>query len=66
MHEAGIFGWIYETLFYMYNYDGLIVMRGSGFGPWIDIAYNDIAGYMFGMPDAAQLYSRLGLFSPTP
>ncbi len=34
---AGIFGWIYETLFYMYNYDGLIVKRGSGFGPWIDI-----------------------------
>ena len=34
---AGIFGWIYETLFYMYNYNGLIVMRGSGFGPWIDV-----------------------------
>ena len=35
--SAGIFGWIYETLFYMYNYNGLIVMRSSGFGPWIDI-----------------------------
>lgn len=34
---AGIFGWVYETLFYMYNYDGLIVKRGSCFGPWIDI-----------------------------
>lgn len=34
---AGIFGWIYETLFYMYNYNGLFIMRGSGFGPWIDI-----------------------------
>ena len=34
---AGIFGWIYETLFYMYNYNGRIVMRGTGFGPWIDI-----------------------------
>ena len=26
----------------------------------IDIAYNDIAGYMFGMPDASQFYSSLG------
>ncbi len=26
----------------------------------IDIAYYDIAGYMFGMPDASQLYSCLG------
>ncbi len=34
---AGIFGWIYETLFYMYNYNGQFVMRGTGFGPWIDI-----------------------------
>ena len=34
---AGILGWIYETLFYIYNYDGLIVKRGSCFGPWIDI-----------------------------
>lgn len=34
---AGIFGWVYETLFYMYNFDGLIVKRGSCFGPWIDI-----------------------------
>ena len=34
---GGIFGWVYETLFYMYNYDGLIVKRGSCFGPWIDI-----------------------------
>ena len=34
---SGIFGWIYETLFYMYNYDGLIVKRGSCFGPWLDI-----------------------------
>ena len=34
---AGIFGWIYETLFYMYNYDGLFIWRGTGFGPWIDI-----------------------------
>lgn len=34
---AGIFGWIYETLFYMYNFDGLLVKRGSCFGPWIDI-----------------------------
>ncbi len=34
---GGIFGWIYETLFYMYNYDGLIIKRGSCFGPWIDI-----------------------------
>ena len=22
---SGIFGWVYETLFYMYNYDGLLV-----------------------------------------
>ena len=180
---AGFFGWIYETLFYMYNYNGKFVMRATGFGPWIDIyclggvlmyfacrkltkrpwlvflvsgalcgaleyvagfildrvnggywgwdynteklnfgnlngyvclrsvlvfalsgcmlfyvillglgwlrkkigekafsrifvvlgviilidiAYNDIAGYMFGMPDASQLYSRLGWFSTTP
>ncbi|MBO4396428.1 MAG: putative ABC transporter permease [Eubacterium sp.] len=34
---AGIFGWIYETLFYMYNYNGRFVMRGTGFGPWIDV-----------------------------
>jgi len=34
---GGVFGWVYETLFYMYNYDGLIVKRGSCFGPWIDI-----------------------------
>lgn len=34
---AGIFGWVYETLFYMYNFNGLIVKRGSCFGPWIDI-----------------------------
>lgn len=33
---AGIFGWVYETLFYLYN-DGRIVKRGSCFGPWIDI-----------------------------
>ena len=34
---AGIFGWIYETLFYMYNYDGKFVLRSTGFGPWIDV-----------------------------
>lgn len=34
---GGVYGWIYETLFYMYNYDGLILKRGSCFGPWIDI-----------------------------
>ncbi len=32
----------------------------------IDIAYDDIAGYMFGMPNASQLYSRLGWFSSIP
>ena len=34
---AGIFGWVYETLFYLYNFDGLLVKRGNNFGPWINI-----------------------------
>ena len=32
----------------------------------LDIAYNDIAVYMFGMPGSSQFYSHLGLFAPTP
>ena len=33
---AGIFGFVYETLFYVLN-DGYISRRGDSFGPWIGL-----------------------------
>ena len=33
---AGIFGFVYETLFYLLN-DGYISRRGDSFGPWIGL-----------------------------
>lgn len=34
--SGGIFGFIYETIFYIIN-NGALTRRGTCFGPWIEI-----------------------------
>lgn len=35
-YMSGIFGFVYEEIFYYFN-DGFLSKRGSGFGPWIQL-----------------------------
>ncbi len=36
LFTSGIFGFIYETIFYIFN-NGVLTRRGTCFGPWIEI-----------------------------
>ena len=36
LFSSGIFGFLYETVFYLFN-NGALTRRGTCFGPWIEI-----------------------------
>ena len=36
LFTAGIFGFVYETIFYIFN-NGVLTRRGTCFGPWVEI-----------------------------
>ena len=44
--SSGIFGFIYETIFYIFN-NGALTRRGTCFGPWVEIyCFGGIAIYL--------------------